>query len=123
MKMSFAGSSLVCSFFHRARASATSGRSCSVACTLFFERDVLAREEAPHRPVADAHPTFPELIPQFLQRQIGLRLDAIQQPSSLLHQPRAVVTAHRLSRDATVSRERRTQLMTVLIPTANAPAA
>ena len=39
-------------FFHRARRRATSGRSCSLACRLFFEADAFAREEVPDRVVA-----------------------------------------------------------------------
>jgi hypothetical protein len=33
--------------FHAVRSAATSGRSCSLACDVFFERDVAAIEEAP----------------------------------------------------------------------------
>jgi hypothetical protein len=32
---------------HAARSAATSGRSCSLACDVFFERDVAAIEEPP----------------------------------------------------------------------------
>src|SRR5262245_63771639 len=40
-------------FFHCARRRATSGRSCSLACRLFFEADALVLEEVPDRVVAD----------------------------------------------------------------------
>src|SRR5262249_19047336 len=36
-------------FFHCARRRATSGRSCSAACRLFFERHILGTEEVPDR--------------------------------------------------------------------------
>src|SRR5262249_62390333 len=40
-------------FFHCARRRATSGRSCSLACRLFFEADAFVLEEVPDRVVAD----------------------------------------------------------------------
>src|SRR5665647_1341749 len=49
MKTRRGASSLDCSTFNSARAAATSGRSCSAACRVFFERDVVAFVEAPDR--------------------------------------------------------------------------
>src|ERR1044071_2106796 len=53
MKTSRFGSRVACSAFHPVRAAAMSGRSCSAACTIFFEADALGGEEPPYRAVAD----------------------------------------------------------------------
>src|SRR5262249_39799976 len=45
----------------------------------FFERDGLALKEAP---VADDHAVLPQFIPKLFNRQIRLRLDALQDPTS-----------------------------------------
>src|SRR2546421_11527838 len=53
MKTRREGSSRPWYFFHCARRLATSGRSCSLACRLFFEADAFVLEEVPDRKVAD----------------------------------------------------------------------
>src|ERR1700730_2469545 len=94
-KTSRAGSRSGCSACQAARASATSGRSCSLACTIFFEADALGGEEPPHRPVADMDAPVGQLGADLFQRQIWNRRDPRQQPSPLALQPRAVIAAHR----------------------------
>src|SRR6185436_6883571 len=96
MNTSRRGSSPGCSAFHASRAAATSGRSCSLACTIFFEADAFGGKEPPYRAVADMLAAGGKLGPDLLQRQIGKRGDPLQQPVSFLLQPRAVVAAHRL---------------------------
>src|SRR5207244_1700229 len=77
-------------------ASATSGRSCSAACTIFFEADALGGKEPPHRAVADVDATLRKLGPDLLQRQIRDCCDPLQQPGPLALQTRVVIATHRL---------------------------
>src|SRR4051812_45772544 len=95
-KTSRAGSRSGCAAIHRARAAATSGRSCSLACTIFFEADALGGEEPPHRAVADRLAASGKLGADLLQRQVGNRGDPLQQPIPIRLQARAVIAAHRL---------------------------
>src|SRR5260370_2210863 len=67
-KTSRAGSRPGCSAFQAARASATSGRSCSLACTIFFKADALGGEETPHRPLPDIDAPPPKLGADLFQR-------------------------------------------------------
>src|SRR5271163_570935 len=66
IKTSFAGSSEPCSAFQAVRAAATSGRSCSAACAVFFEADALGRKEPLYRPVAHMEAASGQLAPQLL---------------------------------------------------------
>src|SRR6185295_14738958 len=61
MKTRREGSSRPWYFLHCARRLATSGRSCSLACRLFFEGDALVHEEVPDREVAHLDPTCGKL--------------------------------------------------------------
>src|SRR5438067_1736993 len=70
-----------CSALSSARAAATSGRSCSAACSVFFEGDPMALVEAPHR----ARCGFLLLLgakahADLIERQVGLRRNKIEQP-------------------------------------------
>src|SRR5262245_59659344 len=84
--------SLGCSVFSAARSAATSGRSCSAACRVFFEGDVMTVEEATDR--ADAG-LLPSLKAQpradLLQCQVRLRSDQVDEPLFVLLQRRAAV--------------------------------
>src|SRR5258708_30990281 len=95
IKTSRAGSSAGCSSFQAARAAATSGRSCSLACTIFFEADALGGEEAPHRAVPDMQAAAGKLGADLLQRQVRNRPDPLQQPGPLALQARVVIAPHR----------------------------
>src|SRR5579863_2252772 len=83
-KTSRAGSRSGCAAIHAARAAATSGRSCSLACTIFLEADVLGGKEPPHRPVADMLAASGKFGADLLQRQVGNRGDPLQQPQAFL---------------------------------------
>ena len=90
-----------CSAFSAARAAATSGRSCSAACRVFFERDLLTIVEAPDRARSNL-----ELLraaePQadVIERQVRLLGDKIEQPLLMLVQRRAAMAGAGLGLDA-----------------------
>src|SRR5437870_11194825 len=92
MNTSRLGSSCAWVAFQSARAAATSGRSCSDACRLFFIADVPAVEEVPHRADAGADATFLERGADFFQRQIGPLLDQLRYPFGVRVQERAAMT-------------------------------
>ena len=81
MKTRRRASSLDCLAFSSARAAATSGRSCSAACNVFFERNGVAFVEAPDRRRPDLQP-LPGLQPRanLIERQVRLLGDQIEQP-------------------------------------------
>src|SRR6202163_3517329 len=101
MKTRRGASSFDCSPFSSARAAATSGRSCSAACRVFFERDVVTIVEAPDRARSNL-----ELLraaePQadVIKRQVRLRGDKIEQPLLMLVQRRAAMAGAGLGLDA-----------------------
>ncbi len=95
--MSFVGSSRGCACFQLVRAVRTSSRSCSAACRLFFESDVVAVAEPPHRTGAHPDAPRPQAAANFFQRQVGFGSDQLQQPLPVRIQRRALA-AHRLSR-------------------------
>src|SRR5437763_1037070 len=64
MKTRREGSSRPWYFFHCARRLATSGRSCSLACRLFFEADPFVLEKMPDRKMTDLDPPRGEQILQ-----------------------------------------------------------
>jgi len=71
-------SSLLWYFFHCSRRLATSGRSCSEACKLFFEADAFVVEQTPHRTVARRNAAFLQLGNELAQRQVGFSAIARQ---------------------------------------------
>jgi len=52
------GSSMPCSRIQRRRARATSARSCSAACRLFFKRDLMSSKKSPERGAATRDPSL-----------------------------------------------------------------
>src|SRR5580704_1796477 len=64
MKTRRAGLSRLWYCRHRLRRRATSGRSCSAACRLFFEADAFVLEEVPDGVIAHNHPAIGELREQ-----------------------------------------------------------
>lgn len=83
-----------CSAFNSARAAATSGRSCSAACRVFFEGDVVTFVEAPDRANTGfvlLHGAQPRT--NLLKRQVRLRGNQIEQPLPVLLEPRAACQA------------------------------
>src|SRR6185503_5377904 len=95
-KTSRAGSRSGCAAIQAARAAATSGRSCSLACTIFFKADAFGGKEPPYRAIADRLAAAGQLGADLLQRQVGNRGDPLQQPIPICLQARAVIAAHRL---------------------------
>src|SRR5215470_5773662 len=72
-----AGSNMPCSRIQRRRARATSARSCSAARRLFFESDLVALEEAPHRGATARNFVLAHRQNDLIQRQIRLLLDCM----------------------------------------------
>src|SRR5712672_2791710 len=72
MKTSCFGSRVSCSFRKALRAAATSGRSCSAACRLFFKDQVDVVEEPRNPRLAHLHLFFRQAFLKFCQRTIRL---------------------------------------------------
>src|ERR1700760_3502620 len=94
MKTRRGASSLDCSTFSAARAAATSGRSCSAACRVFFEREWVWFVEAPDRGRAVFQPLL-RLEPRanLFERQVRLRCNQIEQPLAMRLKRRAAVAS------------------------------
>jgi hypothetical protein len=85
----------------RERRRATSGRSCSLACRLFFERDPLAGEERPHRAVTHHHAAHRQLGQHRPQGQVRLLGNPRHKPIPLVPQNPPSMSAHRLGSRST----------------------
>src|SRR5712671_5326056 len=72
MKTSCFGSRVSCSFRKALRAAATSGRSCSAACRLFFKDQVDVVEEPRNPRLAHLHLFFRQAFLKFCKRTIRL---------------------------------------------------
>src|SRR5216684_7074113 len=72
MKISCFGSRVSCSFRKALRAAATSGRSCSAACTLFFKGQVDVVEEPRNPRLAHLHLFFRQANLKLRKRTIRL---------------------------------------------------
>ncbi len=84
---------------HHRRRRATSGRSCSLAWSVFFEADPFALEKAPQRVARDDGATrFGQFVEQSVQGEIRLLSDARKQPIALLLEKVRTLAAHRLCR-------------------------
>src|SRR5262247_937457 len=75
-----AGSSMPCSRIQRRRARATSARSCSAACRLFFEGDAVAIEKSRKRTLAGSNAPSAQLRDRLHQRQVRLFCNHSQYP-------------------------------------------
>src|SRR6266446_2782866 len=93
MNTSRAGSNMPCSRIQRRRARATSARFCSAAYRVFFEADVAASEEPPHRAAAACDPAFAHRRDDLVQRQIRLVGNQTQQKLRVLLQRRGAAAA------------------------------
>src|SRR5947208_4905479 len=90
-----------CSAFNSARAAATSGRSCSAACSVFFEADAVTLVEAPHRACCSSQLLVgAKPYANLIERQVRLRRNKIEQPLAMLLQRRAGVAGPGLGFDA-----------------------
>src|SRR5438045_6583349 len=86
MKTRREGSSRPWYFFHCARRLATSGRSCSLACRLFFEADPFVLEKMPNREVTHFDPALGQFRRQRPKRNVGLLGEPPQQPAPIAGQ-------------------------------------
>src|SRR5277367_2115384 len=100
MKTRREGSSRPWYFLHCARRLATSGRSCSLACRLFFEADPFVLEEVPDRVVADLDPALRQLPKECPQGHVRRLAQSPQQPVTFPCQRIGPVATHRLGRHA-----------------------
>src|SRR5215467_6214743 len=85
-KTSRAGSNMPCSRIQRRRARATSARSCSAACRLFFESNLVTLKEAPDRGAAASNLVLAHRQNHFVQCQVRLLLNQTQQKIRMLLQ-------------------------------------
>src|SRR5580658_3011227 len=86
-------------FVHWARRRATSGRSRSLATTVFFEAELLGVNKIPHRPIIDLKPALSQFGHQPAQGE-GPVPDAPRQKSRVLAGDRlGLMPAHRARRD------------------------
>src|SRR5215469_5397643 len=100
MKTKRLGSIRLWRFVHCARRRAISGRSRSLATTVFFEAELLGVNEIPHRPIIDLKPARGELGDQSAQSE-GAFLDAPPQKRSMFASNRlGLMPAHPARRDA-----------------------
>ena len=83
-----AGSNMPCSRIQRRRARATSARSCSAAYRLFFECNLMTLKETPDRSAAAPNLVLAHCQNHFVQCQVRLLLNQIQQKIRILLQRR-----------------------------------
>ena len=101
MKTRRLGSSAGCPARHERRSSATSARSCSAACAVFFNRDVLPAEEVPQPASATLHlPLRVQPDGDLFQGEVRRLLDQRQQPVRMGIQFGAMRRAHRIRLNA-----------------------
>ena len=93
--------SMLCSRIQRRRDRATSARSCSAACRLFFKRDLVSGKKPPERGAATRDASLAHRDKHLVQRQIRLLRDQGEQPIRLLLQRRST-SATRYGRGASV---------------------
>src|ERR1700753_880584 len=94
MKTSRLGSIAAWRAFHCSRRLATSGRSCSEARRLFFERHAFVLKKVPKGEIADRQTAVGELFEQSPQRQVLLLSDPRQNPIPLARDQKRPTPAH-----------------------------
>ena len=99
MNTSRAGSSMPCSRIQRRRARATSARSRSAACRLFFEGDVVSTEKPRKRTLAGSNAPLAQFRNRLHQSQVRMARNHSQDPRRTLLQRRYASSA-RLRRRA-----------------------
>src|SRR5258707_7370554 len=80
MNTSFLGSSPVCILRQALRAAATSGRSCSAACRLFFKGEIQMAKESEDRGLANDHLLLGQSRLKFGQREVRSRSNPLRDP-------------------------------------------
>src|SRR6516165_7492012 len=93
MKISCFGSRVSCSFRRALRAAATSGRSCSAACTLFFKGQVDVAEEPRNPRLAHLHLFFRQANLKLCKRTIRLFRYKLLNPISMWFKRESLVPA------------------------------
>lgn len=83
-----AGLSMPCSRIHRRRARATSTRSCSAACRLFFNSDVVAVKKSPNRGTAAPNSSLVQRGNHLFESDVRPIRNQRQQPFCMLIQGR-----------------------------------
>src|ERR1700732_1426918 len=78
MNTSFLGSSPICILRHALRAAATSGRSCSAACRLFFKGEIQMVKEPKDRGLADSHLLLRQSCLNFGKRDVRSRSNPLR---------------------------------------------
>src|SRR5271167_2794065 len=84
MKTRRSGAIRSCRSFHRVLRRATSGRSRSLATTLFFEAELLGVDEVPDRPVIDLETALGELRHKAAQSEGSCGSNAVSQEGRML---------------------------------------
>src|SRR5438552_13402347 len=100
MKTSRFGSSHGCRLRNASRAAATSGRSCSAACRLFFKGQVQMPQKSEDRRKADLNLVLRQSGCNLRQRNIGLLRHPLSDPLLVRGQSVALVTAKLRRTDA-----------------------
>src|SRR5882757_7494655 len=86
--------------FHCRRRRATSARSCSLACRLFFKAQANVVDEMPDTVIADFDPTFLQFRQQFASGDVRLLFNTSSYPCFFIGQREGLLTAHRQRRRA-----------------------
>ena len=100
MKISCFGSRVSCSFRKALRAAATSGRSCSAACTLFFKGQVDVAEEPRNPRLAHLHLFFRQANLKLCKRAIRLFRYKLLDPICIWLKRESLVPAKLVGADA-----------------------
>src|SRR6516225_10788795 len=100
MNTSLLGSSLGCILNHALRAAATSGRSCSAACRLFFKSEAQMAKEAENRGLADSHILVRQSSLELSQRDVRPCAEPSRNPIPVPFQSITFVTTKLLGTDA-----------------------
>src|SRR5665213_4283494 len=98
MKINRLAGTLFWCCFHRRRLRATSARSCSLACRLFFKAETNMVKEMPDTVVTDLDPTLVQFRQQFAPGDIWLLCDADPYPRFFIGQCERLLAAHRQRR-------------------------
>src|SRR5665213_4399323 len=86
MKINRLAGTLFWCCFHRRRLRATSARSCSLACRLFFKAETNMVEEMPDRVIPDLDPTLVQFRQQFAPGHVRLLVNSVSYPRLFIGQ-------------------------------------
>src|SRR6266404_1045014 len=103
MNTSFLGSSPVCILRHALRAAATSGRSCSAACRLFFKGEIQMAKESEDRGLANDHLPLGQSRLKLGQREVRSRRNPSRNPFLMPFKSIAFISAKLRRTDTSAS--------------------